>query len=60
MKMLPFRRVQLDRRPVLAIALTGWNQGDTGPRTREAGLNHKLVKPVDYDTLKRLIGESAR
>jgi CheY-like chemotaxis protein len=39
------------------IALTGWGQEEDRGRTREAGFNHHLVKPVDLDALKLLLAE---
>lgn len=43
---------------VLLIALTGWGQEEDRRRTREAGFDHHLVKPVSMDLL-RVILESA-
>jgi CheY-like chemotaxis protein len=40
---------------VLLIALTGCGQPEDRERTNEAGFNHHLVKPVDFDTLKILV-----
>ncbi len=40
---------------VLLIALTGWGQPEDRIRTGEAGFDHHLVKPIDFDTLKRLV-----
>jgi signal transduction histidine kinase len=37
---------------ILMIALTGWGQEDARRLTAEAGFNHHLVKPVDFDVLK--------
>ena len=51
-------RQQAAGAPVLAIALTGWNQGDTAQRTRDAGFDHHMVKPVEYHQLKNIIDES--
>jgi signal transduction histidine kinase len=39
---------------VLMIALTGWGQSDARQRTIEAGFDHHLIKPVDFDEIKRL------
>ena len=51
-------RQQAAGAPVLAIALTGWNQGDTAQHTRDAGFDHHMVKPVEYHQLKNIIDES--
>jgi signal transduction histidine kinase len=45
---------------ILAIALTGWNQDDTVRRVSEAGFDHHLVKPVDYDKLRHLLQTASR
>jgi CheY-like chemotaxis protein len=39
----------------LMIALTGWGQGDARRRTLDAGFDHHLIKPVDFQTLIDLI-----
>ena len=39
---------------VLMIALTGWGQSDARQRTIEAGFDHHLTKPVNFDEIKRL------
>ena len=38
---------------VRLIALTGWGQSGDKKRAGEAGFDHHLVKPVDYDMLVR-------
>lgn len=37
------------------IALTGWGQAEDQRRSKEAGFDVHLVKPVDFDELKRLV-----
>ena len=39
---------------VLMIALTGWGQSDARQRTMDAGFDHHLIKPVNFDEIKRL------
>lgn len=39
---------------VLLIALTGWGQNDARQRTIDAGFDHHLIKPVNFDEIKRL------
>lgn len=41
-------------RPVL-IALTGWGQEDDRRRSKEAGFNYHMVKPVDPSVLEKLL-----
>jgi len=43
-------------RPYL-IALTGWGADEDRRRTREAGFDRHLVKPVDPDALLKMIAE---
>ena len=45
-------------RPVL-VAITGWGQEQDRRRSRDAGFDHHLVKPVDPATLIRLIASTA-
>jgi CheY-like chemotaxis protein len=55
------RRLQalaLDFRPVM-IALTGWGTPDDVQRTRESGFDHHLVKPVQPETLFKLLASVA-
>ena len=40
------------------IALTGYGQDDDRRRSREAGFDHHLVKPVDPDTLLALLAHA--
>jgi signal transduction histidine kinase/ActR/RegA family two-component response regulator len=42
-------------RDALIIALTGWGQEEDRRRSREAGFDHHLVKPVDLQTLETLL-----
>jgi signal transduction histidine kinase/DNA-binding response OmpR family regulator len=40
---------------VTLIALSGWGQQEDRQRTREAGFDHHLIKPVDFDVLRALL-----
>ena len=40
------------------IALTGWGQEEDRRRTREAGFNHHLLKPVNIGALTVLLSEA--
>jgi CheY-like chemotaxis protein len=44
----------------LIIALTGWGQAEDRRRSHEAGFDHHLVKPVDVDELKSLLGRARK
>lgn len=48
-------RAEHGRDQVVLIALTGWGQEEDLRRSREAGMDHHLVKPVSFDTLERLL-----
>jgi PAS domain S-box-containing protein len=37
------------------IALTGWGQEEDRRRSREAGFDHHLTKPPDFDEVKKLL-----
>jgi CheY-like chemotaxis protein len=41
-------------KPVM-VALTGWSQEEAKTRSRLAGFDHHLVKPVEPSALKRLV-----
>jgi signal transduction histidine kinase len=49
------RESSLDPQPMM-IALTGWGMSEDRQRTREAGFDHHLVKPVAPEKLLELIG----
>jgi DNA-binding response OmpR family regulator len=41
---------------IVLIALTGWGQDEDRRKSREAGFDGHLVKPVDYNELLELLG----
>ena len=41
--------------PPLMVAITGWGREEDHRRTREAGFDHHLVKPVAVDSLDRVL-----
>jgi signal transduction histidine kinase len=43
----------------LLVAITGYGQDSDRARTREAGFNHHLVKPIDLDRLHAVLEERA-
>jgi CheY-like chemotaxis protein len=45
---------------VRIIALTGWGQEADRQRTREAGMDHHLVKPVRLEALQSVLGARGR
>jgi signal transduction histidine kinase/CheY-like chemotaxis protein len=53
------RRIRAEpwgREPIL-VALTGWGADTDRQRTRDAGFDQHMVKPVDVDVLVRMIAE---
>ena len=45
----------LDGADLTLIALTGWGNDEDRRRSREAGIDHHLVKPVDLHVLEDLL-----
>lgn len=50
-------REQKDGRSMVIIAQTGWSQSEDRERTRDAGFDHHMVKPVDLNELKKLLAD---
>lgn len=48
-------RTQYPRSDTLLIALTGYGQTSDSRRSRQAGFDYHLVKPVDFNLLQALI-----
>jgi CheY-like chemotaxis protein len=44
---------------MVLIAVTGWGQPEDQQRSREAGFDHHLIKPVDPAALAKLLAASA-
>jgi PAS domain S-box-containing protein len=44
----------------LLIALTGWGQLEDRRRSKAAGFDHHLTKPVDFDDLNKLLANPVR
>lgn len=43
---------------MLLVAVTGWGQEDDRRRSREAGFDYHLTKPVEFAALQKLLGEA--
>ncbi len=41
-------------RPRVMVAVTGWGQPEDLRRTTEAGFDHHLVKPPDFEVLREI------
>jgi PAS domain S-box-containing protein len=46
-------------RSAMVIAVTGWGQDQDRERSRQAGFDHHLVKPVEMATLEKLLNAPA-
>jgi CheY-like chemotaxis protein len=40
---------------MIMVAVTGWGQAEDRRRSREAGFDHHLVKPLDFAALDQLL-----
>ncbi|HLX06912.1 MAG TPA: ATP-binding protein [Thermoanaerobaculia bacterium] len=45
---------------LVLIAITGWGQEEDRRRSREAGFDHHLTKPVDFADLRKLLAATGR
>ena len=56
------KRMRSDPRvkDTLLLAQTGWGQDDDLRRTKEAGFDHHLLKPVDIGRLKAILAQPSR
>jgi CheY-like chemotaxis protein len=45
---------------VRIVALTGWGQATDRQRTRDAGMDHHLIKPVSLDALRSVLAATDR
>ncbi|HWO20219.1 MAG TPA: response regulator [Kofleriaceae bacterium] len=52
-------RALAGERPPVMVALTGWGMEEDRRRTREAGFEHHLVKPVGPDQLRAILKDVA-
>jgi CheY-like chemotaxis protein len=43
---------------MLLVALTGWGKEEDRQRSKEAGFDHHLTKPVEFTALQKLLAES--
>jgi PAS domain S-box-containing protein len=50
------RRLRAEHDGLLLIALTGYGQDEDRRRSKEAGFDHHLVKPVDFALLQEVMG----
>jgi CheY-like chemotaxis protein/two-component sensor histidine kinase len=53
-------RARSDLQTVILVAMTGYGQHDDRARSREAGFNAHLVKPVKVDELRLLLEDPSR
>ena len=50
-------REQPSGKRMLLVAMTGWGQKEDQEKSREAGFDAHLVKPVDFAVLSKLLAE---
>ncbi|HWM93790.1 MAG TPA: ATP-binding protein, partial [Thermoanaerobaculia bacterium] len=43
---------------IMLVALTGWGQEEDRRRSKEAGFDHHMTKPVEFAALQKLLAES--
>jgi len=48
-------REQPGGKDMMLIALTGWGQEEHRRRTKDAGFDDHMVKPVDFDALMSIL-----
>jgi PAS domain S-box-containing protein len=60
LKVAEHLRQQLHDPDPMLVALTGWDQPEDRRLTAEAGFNYHLVKPVDADALREILGALER
>lgn len=53
-------RASADCRNAIIVAISGYSQEDDRRRSREAGIDHHLVKPVDFAELSALLADSVQ
>ncbi len=53
-------RASPELKGITLVALTGWGTNSDRTRSREAGFDHHLVKPVDFDTVEQLFNRLGR
>jgi signal transduction histidine kinase len=52
-------RSRPDGRSITLVALTGWGQEEDRRKSKEAGFDHHLTKPVGHETLVRVLADAA-
>jgi len=53
-------RQQPELKNTVIIAISGYAENVDRTRSREAGFDHHLVKPIDFNTLMYLLAESTK
>jgi CheY-like chemotaxis protein len=48
-------RGESEGRDLTLIALTGWGHEESIRRSKDAGIDHHLIKPVDYNAMINLL-----
>jgi len=50
-------RAQSENEKVVIIAQTGWGQEETRKKTSDAGFDYHMVKPLDPNTLRKILAK---
>ncbi len=50
-------REQAWAKDIVVIALTGWGQDDAREKSKEAGFDHHMVKPIELSALEPIVQE---
>jgi DNA-binding response OmpR family regulator len=53
------RRIRQQSKHMVLVALTGYGQETDRQRSREAGFDHHLVKPADFDDVEKILAAVA-
>jgi signal transduction histidine kinase/ActR/RegA family two-component response regulator len=48
-------RQELREKPIVLIAVTGWGQDSDKLQARNAGFDHHMVKPVEFEQIRRIL-----
>jgi CheY-like chemotaxis protein len=50
-------RQEASCKETVIIAISGYGRSEDQQRSREAGIDHHLVKPIDHEALRELLGQ---
>ena len=53
-------RSEATRKTIVLVALTGYGQASDRQQSRDAGFDHHMVKPADFDEVEKILATVAR